>query len=143
MSSSPDEKTWYVVYRADGDVEMHAEVPDDCLKILKELRDKKEEHATRKRELSEEMKQIRNAFSSYLKLQGVGCPGLDTFASFIRLFQTLSREEAKSRLGSEIDPRKAQKTKLDECIFKIDQAIILVKSECWLQTQINTTPSGS
>ena len=116
----------FLRHHTNGSVQITAPNDEACHEVLKELSDKKQELTNRKRDLSGEVQQIREAFATYSQFQGVTYTGLSTLACFIRLFQQMDREAVTRRVNTELMPREQLLSQIKSQLVVIDKAATLV-----------------
>ncbi len=95
---------------------------------LKELRLKKKEYGLLKRALAEEQREIRADYTHDVRTRGSMLRGGGGFGRFIRLFQTISRDNKKSSLAAAIAPFEHRKQLYEGVIRSLDSAIIQVEA---------------
>lgn len=95
---------------------------------LKELRLKKKEQGVLKRSVNERMKQIRAAYTAEVRSRGSMLRGGGGFGKLVRAIQTVSRDNKRSSLASELAPLEQEKQAIETVILAIDSAIIQVEA---------------
>jgi hypothetical protein len=120
----PQFRVSLVVFQQDGRVKLNINTAQEAKVAINELRLKKKEWAVVKREVMEEMRQIRAAYTEYTRQRGSKFPGGGTIGRMIRAFQTMDRDQMRNRLAQELAPLEAERRDIDSRMLEIDRAIL-------------------
>jgi hypothetical protein len=109
-------------------VHVRANSTSEAKIALKELKLKKKECSLFKREINEKQKVIRASYTDEVRTRGSMLRGGGGLGKFVRLFQTVSRDDKRSQLAIALAPLEQEKQSVESVIHAIDSAIIQVEA---------------
>ena len=80
-----------------------------------------------KREVMDEMRQIRAAYTYYVRQRGSKFMGGGKLGRMVRTFETMNRDEIRRRLALELEPLELERRDIDNQLLEIDHAILEAK----------------
>ena len=95
---------------------------------LKELKLKKKEFALEKRSINQRQKEIRASYTSEVRSRGSKVRGGGGVGKFFRAVQTVSRDNKRAQLASDLAPFEQEKQNIEAIIHTIDSAMLQVES---------------
>ncbi|GET37423.1 hypothetical protein [Microseira wollei] len=116
----------FVSITEDGQLLVSAKSIAEAKIAIKELKLKKKEYALIKREISQQQKQIRAAYTDRVRQRGSKFRGGGSIGSFVRTVQTINRDADRRLLAQQLAPLEQKKNVVEAIINAIDWAILQV-----------------
>ena len=116
-----------IVFHNDGRISYEWRSIDDAKAAIKQLRTAKKEYALLKRVLLQDMREIRQAYAFGVRQRGSKFIGGGRIGSFVRIFQTMSRDGARRELANQLSPLEKQRAEIEVRVHSIDEIIIIAE----------------
>lgn len=91
---------------------------------IKELKLRKKEYALQKRSVNEQMKAIRAQYTEDVRTRGSKAQRVGSLSKFFRTVQTISRDNHRAKLASDLAPYERKKQEIESMMIAIDSVII-------------------
>jgi hypothetical protein len=101
-----------------------AETIPEAKLAIKELKMLKKAFQLQKRQINERQRIIRAEYTQYVRERGMKFPGGGWIGQAIRIAQSASRENAKSKLAEALEPYEQQKRYVEAVISTIEGLIL-------------------
>jgi|HubBroStandDraft_4_1064222.scaffolds.fasta_scaffold302442_2 hypothetical protein len=111
----------------DGTVRVNATTIIEAKLALIELRIVKKQLALAKRLVMKDKREIRAAYTDYVRRRGSKAIGGGTIGRIFRIVQTVNRDMKKVQLANALAPREEQQSRLETMITSVDFAILQVQ----------------
>ena len=95
---------------------------------IKELKLRKKEYSLEKRSVNEQMKAIRAQYTQEVRSRGSKMRGSGGLGRFVRGIQTISRDNRRAKLASDLAPYEAKKQNIESMMMAIDSTILKVEA---------------
>lgn len=94
---------------------------------LSELKLHKKTFNLQKKQINENMRQIRAAYTNQVRQQGSKVRGRGFINKFARDIQSISRDNDRRNLANSLSPYEAQKQRIELILSKIEEAILRIE----------------
>ncbi len=111
-----------VSYR-EGCFEFNVRSKAECKLAIQAIRVKKTEVQLAKKENMEEQRQVRAAYTDYVRRRGSRYPGGGRLGKFVRLIQTMSRDQQRLALANELAPYENRRREFEALLMACERGI--------------------
>ena len=112
-----------IVSFRDGRFELNVRNKAECKLALQAIRVKKKEVHLAKKENMEEQRRIRAAYTDYVRRRGSRYPGGGRIGKFVRLIQTMNRDQQRLALANELAPYEHRRKEYEELLMACERGI--------------------
>ena len=111
-----------------NNVRVNAKTVPEAKLALKELKLHKKDYALAKRQINEQQKAIRAAYTDEIRRRGSKFQGGGGVGRFIRIVQTAKRDGARKELAKKLEPLEVKKRQVEAIITAIDQTALQIEA---------------
>ena len=114
----------YVTVDRNGCIQVNVQTVAEGRIAIKELRLLKKALAVRKREVTSQQKEIRAGYTDHVRRRRSKVVGGGGIGRFIRVLQTVSRDNTRNNLAKSLEPLEGDKQKIEAASNAVDRAIV-------------------
>ena len=114
----------YVTFLPNGQINLHARNVPEAKLAIQELRARKRQLVLAKRQIMQEQREIRAAYTHHVRQRGSKFIGGGTIGRIVRVVQTASRDSTRAQLANQLAPLEDERSRIEARITNIDYAIL-------------------